>query len=83
MLPACAATGRPARSFENLGGSNNVRFCFFQQRNHLFTLHTRKSFEELLDRVASFEMIEKTTEDLIPACAANGCALIRLPGLFA
>jgi serine phosphatase RsbU (regulator of sigma subunit) len=37
-----------------------VLSCFFQQRDYLFPLHTGKSFEELLDRIARFQMIEET-----------------------
>ena len=34
--------------------------CFFQQRDDLFSLHTGKSFEELLDGIARLQMIEQT-----------------------
>ena len=34
--------------------------CFFQQRDDLFPLHTGKSFEELLNRIARLQMIEQT-----------------------
>jgi len=33
---------------------------FFQESDHLLALYARESFEELLDRIASFQMIEKT-----------------------
>src|SRR5206468_3294419 len=39
---------------------DGVLSCFLQQRDYLFPLHTRKSFEKLLDGIARLQMIEQT-----------------------
>ena len=41
-----------------------VLTCFLQQRDHLFTADTRKSLQEVVDRVTRFEMIEQTLHGL-------------------
>ena len=33
---------------------------FFQESDHLLAFHAWKSFEKLLDRIASLEMVEQT-----------------------
>ena len=36
-----------------------MRLGFLEQRDHLFTLHARKAFEKLLDRITRFQVIEQ------------------------
>jgi hypothetical protein len=42
------------------GGGERVLARFFQQRNDLFALYAGKAFQKLFDRIAGFQMIEKT-----------------------
>ena len=42
------------------GDSECVFPSFFQQNDDLFAFHARKSFEELLDRIARLQVVEKT-----------------------
>ena len=44
----------------HLGGRECVLPRFFKESDDLRTLYAGKSFEKLLDRIARFQMIEKT-----------------------
>ena len=44
----------------HLGRGEGVLSCFFQERDDLLALYARESIEKLLDRIARFQVIEKT-----------------------
>jgi hypothetical protein len=50
----------PAAAGLHLGLGECVLPCFFKESDDLFALYAGKSLEKLLDRIARFQMIEKT-----------------------
>jgi hypothetical protein len=42
------------------GRGERVLACFSQQRNDLFALYAGKASQKVLDRIAGFQMMEKT-----------------------
>jgi hypothetical protein len=58
------ATQSPVEVFiqkkTHLGRRECMLSRFFQESDHLLALYARKSFEELLDRIASLQVIKQT-----------------------
>jgi len=41
------------------GARKHALFCFLEKRDHLFALHAREIFKEIVDRIAAFEIINQ------------------------